>query len=94
VRKLFILGAVLLLFVSGAGAQQQYPVMEMVANRVIQRYQQSSCGQLWQQRERPHGPEEQNAIQALRGDPQMRRAFIGRVAAPIANKLFECGMIP
>jgi hypothetical protein len=24
----------------------------------------------------------------------MRREFINRVAAPIANKLFECGMIP
>jgi hypothetical protein len=23
-----------------------------------------------------------------------RTAFINRVAAPIANKLFECGMIP
>jgi hypothetical protein len=27
-------------------------------------------------------------------DPQMRAAFINRVAAPIANKMFECGMIP
>jgi hypothetical protein len=24
----------------------------------------------------------------------MRQAFIDRVAAPIANKLFDCGMIP
>jgi hypothetical protein len=30
----------------------------------------------------------------LRGDPQMRAAFINRVAGPIANKMFECGMIP
>ena len=37
---------------------------------------------------------EQRAVQALRNDPQMRTAFINRVAAPIANKLFECGMIP
>jgi hypothetical protein len=27
-------------------------------------------------------------------DPQMRTEFLNRVAAPIANKLFECGMIP
>jgi hypothetical protein len=27
-------------------------------------------------------------------DPQIRAAFIDRVAAPIANKMFECGMIP
>ena len=34
------------------------------------------------------------ALQAMRNDPQMRAAFIDRVAAPIANKMFECGMIP
>jgi hypothetical protein len=27
-------------------------------------------------------------------DPQMRAAFIDRVAAPVANKMSECGMIP
>jgi hypothetical protein len=37
---------------------------------------------------------EQRAIQLLRNDPQMRTAFLNRVAAPIANTLFECGMIP
>ena len=30
----------------------------------------------------------------LQGDPQMRAAFINKVAGPIANKMFECGMIP
>ncbi len=34
------------------------------------------------------------AVQLLPNDPQMRAEFINRVAAPIANKLFECGMIP
>jgi hypothetical protein len=33
-------------------------------------------------------------VQKLRNEPQMRLAFINRVAAPIANKMFECGMIP
>ena len=37
---------------------------------------------------------EQRAIQLLRNDPQMRTEFLNRVAAPIANKLFECGLIP
>jgi hypothetical protein len=37
---------------------------------------------------------EQQFIQTLHQDPQMREAFISRVAAPIANKLFECGLIP
>ena len=76
------------------GAQQQFPIMDKVANKVIQKYQRESCPQLMAQRDQPRSPEEQRAIQLLRDDPQMRRAFIDRIAAPIANKLFECGMIP
>jgi hypothetical protein len=30
----------------------------------------------------------------LRNDPQTRAAFLNKVAAPIANKMFECGTIP
>jgi len=37
---------------------------------------------------------EQTLIQSLRQNPQMRTAFINHVAAPLANKMFECGMIP
>src|SRR5271166_6194596 len=37
---------------------QQYPVMEGVATRVIQKYQQSSCDQLWQQRGQPRSQRE------------------------------------
>jgi hypothetical protein len=37
---------------------------------------------------------EQNALEILQNNPQMRTEFINRVAGPIANKLFECGMIP
>ncbi len=33
-------------------------------------------------------------IQFLRGDAQMRAEFINRIAGPVANKMFECGMIP
>jgi hypothetical protein len=38
--------------------------------------------------------QEQNAVAMLKGDPQMRVAFINKIAAPIANKVFDCGMIP
>lgn len=37
---------------------------------------------------------QQRVIDMLHNDPKMREDFINRVAAPIANKLFECGMIP
>ena len=82
----------------GTASAAQYPIMEKVASKIVQKYQQSSCQQLWQEKMQEQGkpkPEmEERAIQALRNDPQMRNAFINRIAAPIANKMFECGMIP
>jgi hypothetical protein len=76
----------------------QYPILDKVADKVVQKYQQSTCQQLWQEKAEKQGrpkPEmEQNAVQMLHSDPQMRNEFINRVAAPVANKMFECGMIP
>jgi hypothetical protein len=79
---------------SGVARAQQYPMLDAIANKVVQKYRDSSCEQLWQQRGQPHSPREQEAIQLLRDDPHMRRMFIDRVAAPIANKMFECGLLP
>ena len=84
--------------VAAGVAYAQYPIMEAVANKVIQKYQTSTCEQLWQEKAQKQGqpkPEmEQRAIQALRNDPQMRTAFFNKISAPIVNKMFECGMIP
>jgi hypothetical protein len=84
--------ALALLVVGVAGAQ--YPILDMAADRVIQKYQQATCEQLWEQKGKPKTQEEQDVIQFLRNDPQMRTVFINKVAAPVANKMFECGMIP
>jgi hypothetical protein len=91
----FLLALVLtLLSLGGSTKAQQYPVIDRIANKVIQKKQQSSCEQLWQKKGEAHSPREQEAVQLLHGDPQMRAAFIDRVAAPIANKMLECGLIP
>jgi hypothetical protein len=82
-----------LLYVGVAGAQE-FPIMDMVANNVIQKYQNATCEQLWQEKGKPKSPREQEAMQILRANPAMRTAFIDKVAAPIVNKMFECGMIP
>ena len=88
----------LLLPVGLAQAQESFPIMEKVAQKVIEKYQSASCQQLAQQKSQPPTGQkaqvEQRALQLLRNDPQMRTEFLNRVAAPIANKLFECGMIP
>jgi hypothetical protein len=92
-RRSYLLAFLFVLLLGGvAGAQ--FPVLDMIADKVIQKYQQSTCEQLWQQKSAPKPPMEQKAIQMLRNEPQMRLAFINRVTAPIANKMFERGMIP
>jgi hypothetical protein len=77
---------------------QEFPIMDKIADKVIQKYQTSTCEQLWQERAQkgkaPPPQMEQEALQMLKSDSQMRAAFINKIAAPIANKMFECGMIP
>jgi len=75
-----------------AGGQGR--IMDMAANKVIQKYQSASCEQLWQQRGQPKSQEEQRVVDFLKNDAQARTEFLNMVAAPIANKMFECGMIP
>ena len=96
-----VLILVLGLFVCVAEAQapaSKYPIMDAIAQRLIDKYNNSTCVQLAQQKsEKPTGEKaamEQRAIAAMKSDPQMRAAFINKVAGPIANKMFECGMIP
>jgi hypothetical protein len=96
---LFMFGLVLAFSLGEAGAQEsQYPIMEKIAQKVVQKYQTSSCQQLAQEKSQPPTGKkaqiEQRAVQLLHQDPQMRTEFLNRVAAPIANKMFECGMIP
>jgi hypothetical protein len=76
--------------------QEQYPILDKVAEKVIQKYQTSTCEQLWIKKgeKAPPSAEEQKAIAFLKSNPQMRTIFVNKVAAPIANKMFECGMIP
>ncbi len=78
--------------------QDQFPILDEIANKVIQKYQQSTCEQLWQEKAQSQGKpkpqKEQELIQILRNEPLMRTAFINKVAAPVVNKMFECGMIP
>ncbi len=95
-KRYFLFALTIGLFYVTIGNAQQYPIMDKVAAKVIQKYQSSTCEQLWQKKSQkaPPSAEEQKVIQMLKGDPQMRAAFINKIAAPIANKMFECGMIP
>jgi hypothetical protein len=91
-----LISLVVLTVIAATYAQDQHPILDQVANKVIQKYQNSTCQQLWAEKanKTPPSPQEQKAIQFLKTDPQMRTLFLNKVAAPIANKMFECGMIP
>jgi len=101
-KRLYLFALVLVLLHVGAAQaqapQSQYPIMDAVAQKLIDKYNNSTCVQLATAKsEKPTGQKaemEQRVIQMMKADPQMRKAFIDRVAAPIANKMFECGMIP
>jgi hypothetical protein len=88
------ISAALVTVFAGIACAEDYPIMDMVANKVVQKYQTATCEQLWENKGKPKSEMEQKVIQLLRNDPQMRQAFIDKIAAPVANKMFECGMIP
>ena len=80
-----------------AGAQSTHPIVQELAKHVVQKYQTGSCQDIANQRSRPpqqHTDLERRAVEVMRANPGIRVEFINAVAAPIANKLFECGMLP
>jgi hypothetical protein len=79
---------------AGIVCAQQFPILDAVAGKVVQKYQGSTCEQLYEKKGQPKGPEEQRIIGMLKNDAAMRTEFLNKVAGPIANKMFECGMIP
>ena len=79
---------------AGVAIAQQFPILDNVASKVVQKYQGMSCEQLWAQKSQPKSAEEQRVIGLLKDDAAMRTEFLNRVAGPITNKMFECGMIP
>jgi hypothetical protein len=92
---LIVLGSTLLcLGAVDANAQREHPIIDRLAERVIQKYQASSCATLAHKRHQPKSRREERALRMMRDLPRMRRAFIDKVAGPIANKLFDCGLIP
>jgi len=75
-------------------ASAQHPALDSLAGKVIQKYQKASCEDLAKQRSEPKTAQEQEVLKMLKGNPQMRAEFINKVAAPVANKLFECDLLP
>jgi len=93
IKRVGWLAVILAVLMAGVAAAQ-HPILDMLAAKVIDKYAQSTCEQLWEARGKPKSAQEQEMVTILRGDPQMRTEFLNKIAAPVANKMFECGMIP
>ena len=91
-RRFWVFGITAL--IAAGVAYAQFPIMDRVAEKVIQKYQSSTCEQLWQNRGKQASEEEQRVIGFLKNDAQMRQAFFNKISGPVVNKMFECGMIP
>jgi Icc-related predicted phosphoesterase len=81
------------LMVAGDVAAQGM-LLDFAADKVIQKFQKSTCAELRADKKQPPTEKEKLAVEFLRNDKQARVAFIDKIAAPVLNKMFECGMIP
>jgi len=81
------------LLVAGDAAAQGM-LLDFAADKVIKKYQSSSCDELKALKGESPSEKEKMAIEFLRNDAQARKAFIDKIAAPVLNKMFECGLIP
>jgi hypothetical protein len=85
---------ILALMVADTASAQQGMLLDFAADKVIKKYQTSTCDELKAQRKDPPTDKEKEAIEFLRNDSQARIFFINKIAAPVLNKMFDCGMIP
>jgi hypothetical protein len=81
------------LIVAGAVAAQGM-LLDFAADKVVTKFQTTSCEELKLQKGKPESEKEKMAVDFLRNDAQARKAFFDKIAAPVLNKMFECGMIP
>jgi hypothetical protein len=77
-----------------SAAFAQGMLLDYAADRVIKKYTTESCEQIKAERDQPMSERDKLAIDFLRNDAPARKFFIDKVAAPVANKMFECGLFP
>ena len=90
--KLAVLASPLL--AAAGAALPQGMLLDFAADRVIKKYTTETCEQIKAQRDQPPSEKEKMALDFLHSDAQARKAFIDKIAAPVANKMFECGLFP
>ena len=82
-----------LIVAAGASAQSGGMLLDYAADQMVQKFQTSTCEQLKAAKAAPQTEKAKEAKEFLQNDAQAREAFVKKVAAPVLNKMFECGMI-
>ena len=80
-------------FVAGDAAAQGM-LLDFAADKVIKKYESATCDELKAMKSEPPSEKVKMAVEFLRSDAQARKAFIDKIAAPVLNKMFECGLVP
>ena len=93
-KKILGIAAGISALIVASAASAQGMLLDVAADKVIKKYQTASCDELKAQKQDPPSDKEKQAIEFLRNDSQARIAFIDKIAAPVLNKMFDCGMIP
>jgi hypothetical protein len=94
VKKSIGAAVLILTLIAAGGVAAQGMLLDYAADKVIKKYQEATCEQLKVDEKKPPSDQEKMAIDFLRHDSQARVAFIDKIAAPVLNKMFECGLIP
>ena len=81
------------LLAAGTTMAQQNMLLDFAADKMIQKFQTSTCEQLKAAKDAPQTDKAKEAKEFLQNDAQAREAFVKKVAAPVLNKMFECGML-
>jgi hypothetical protein len=94
VNKTLSIAVAIAAFVLAGEASAQGMLVDFAADKVITKYQTATCDELKAQKKQPPTDKEKEAVEFLRNDSQARIFFINKIAAPVLNKMFDCGMIP
>jgi hypothetical protein len=93
VNKTTTIAIAIAAFVLAGEASAQGMLLDAAADKVITKYQTATCDELKAQKNQPATDKEKEAVEFLRNDSQARIFFINKIAAPVLNKMFDCGMI-
>jgi hypothetical protein len=88
------IAAVVIIVLGGGVWASRGMILDSAADEVAKKFQVATCDQLKAQKDESPTAMKKAVLWFLHDDPQARVAFIDKIAAPVLNKMIECGMAP